>query len=116
MNRIKQLRKEKKIKQTELAKILNLSQASVSLWETNKTTPNEEEKIKLSKYFNCTPDYLMGYTDINLKEKNTDKNKITLIGRNGLIEEYTLTDEEMAAYRTLFKNRDKYQKDNEGNF
>lgn len=102
MNRIKQLRKEKGLKQSELAKALNISQASVSFWETESTTPNEIEKLKLSKFFNCTPDYLMGYTDINLKEPASDtKNTIVIMGRGTGRQEFEVSDDEMKLLSNL---------------
>ncbi len=116
MNRIKELRKRKHLFQANLAEIVGVKQSTISGWEKGSFNPNEPQLLKLCEFFNCTPDYLMGYTDINLKEKNTDKNKLTLIGRNGNYSEYILTDEEMEAYEKIFQNRDKIRENNKGNF
>ena len=40
MNRIKQLRTEKGMRQTELAKILKIGQATMSNWETGRSEPD----------------------------------------------------------------------------
>ena len=115
MNRIKQLREQKKLKRNELANLINAKASSVSEWEKGSYKPSETQMLKLCEFFNCTPDYLMGYSDINLKDNNSNKNKITLIGRNGIVEEYILSDEEMNAYQAIFKNREKYKNNNDSN-
>lgn len=61
--RIKYLRNEKGIGQNQLAKDLQLSNASVSYWETGKQEPSAEAIFKLANYFNISADYLLGITD-----------------------------------------------------
>lgn len=53
------LRKKKGISQEELANKLNTSRQAVSKWENNQSTPDLEELVALSKYFNVTTDYLL---------------------------------------------------------
>ena len=57
--RIKYLRKAKKITQEELAKIINVERSSVAKYETG-TTPSMEILIRIANYFNVTVDYLLG--------------------------------------------------------
>ena len=57
------LRKERGIGQNELAKKLNLSNASISYWENAKQIPNAEVIYKLSKFFDVSADYLLGLKD-----------------------------------------------------
>ena len=61
--RLKALRQEKSIGQNLLAKDLQLSNASVSYWETGKQEPTAEAIFKLAKYFNVSADYLLGLSD-----------------------------------------------------
>ncbi|MFD3012241.1 helix-turn-helix domain-containing protein [Streptococcus agalactiae] len=61
--KLKELRKEKKLTQTELASKLNISQKSYSNWETGKSEPNLENVVKLAKLFKTTTDFLLGVTD-----------------------------------------------------
>ncbi|MDE6597271.1 MAG: helix-turn-helix domain-containing protein [Clostridia bacterium] len=61
--RLKALRQEKNIGQNFLAKDLQLSNASISYWETGKQEPTAEAIFKLAKYFNVSADYLLGLTD-----------------------------------------------------
>lgn len=57
---IKELRKENKLTQTQLAKILNTTQDTISLWELEKSYPDIFNLIKLAQIFNVTTDYLLG--------------------------------------------------------
>lgn len=54
MERLKELRKSRKITQTELANILNVEQTTVSKWENDKTMPDIEMLKKISGYFNVS--------------------------------------------------------------
>lgn len=63
-DRLKELRKSKKLTQTELGKILGVGKTTISMYETNNSTPNDEIKMKISEYFNVSLDYLLGKTDI----------------------------------------------------
>jgi transcriptional regulator with XRE-family HTH domain len=58
--KIKELRMNQKIKQENLANLLNTTQDTISLWEKEKRTPSAENIIMLSKYFNVSTDYLLG--------------------------------------------------------
>lgn len=64
MSRLKELRKEKKLNQTEVANIFKISQNAYSNWELNAKAISAPNVIKLAKYFNVTTDYLLGASDI----------------------------------------------------
>lgn len=71
--RLRQLREEKKLKQEELANILSISASAIGMYERNLREPDDELKLKISKYFNCSIDYLIGKTDIrNYEEIKAD--------------------------------------------
>ena len=59
-DRLKSLRKEKKIGQIELANQLGVGKSIISLWETNQCEPTLSKLIAMSKFFNVTIDYLAG--------------------------------------------------------
>ncbi|MDE7440172.1 MAG: helix-turn-helix domain-containing protein [Clostridia bacterium] len=61
--RIKLLRNEAGIGQNKLAKDLQVSNASISYWETAKQEPTAEAIFKIAQYFNVSADYLLGLTD-----------------------------------------------------
>lgn len=60
---LKQLRKERGILQNVLAKDINVTQATISSWEIERTAPNIAQLNLLANYFNVTVDYLIGRTD-----------------------------------------------------
>lgn len=76
MNNIKELRKKKNILQTKLALDLNLTQESISSYETERVMPSADILIKLADYFNTNIDYLLCRTDYNLPISNIKPNNI----------------------------------------
>jgi transcriptional regulator with XRE-family HTH domain len=62
--RLSVLREQKKITQSELAKLTDISRSRLSLYETNKREPDFETLKQLSDFFNVSTDYLLGQTDI----------------------------------------------------
>ena len=58
--RLKQLRAEKNIGQNQLAKKLEISNASISYWETGKQAPSIEALYKIAVDFQVSADYLLG--------------------------------------------------------
>lgn len=61
--RLKKLRKDKKIKQEELAEILSVKKSTISLYESDKNDPSDVIKVKIAYYFNVSLDYLLGVID-----------------------------------------------------
>ena len=61
--RLRKLRKDKNIKQEELADIIGVQKSSVSLYEIGKNDPSDKAKIEIAKYFNISLDYLIGVID-----------------------------------------------------
>ena len=57
--RIKLRRKELKIKQSEMAEALNVSNNHISSIETGKQKPSLDMFISICEYLNVTPDYLL---------------------------------------------------------
>ncbi|NLK73672.1 MAG: helix-turn-helix transcriptional regulator [Clostridiales bacterium] len=61
--RLKQLRHENNLTQSELADILGLKATAISNYESQRNEPSLEKLISLSKYFDVSCDYLLGITD-----------------------------------------------------
>ncbi len=78
MNRIKELRTEKGMLQSDLAKLLKIGQATISNWENGRTEPDQDALREMSKLFDASIDYILGNTDI--------KNPLTSEDMNGLTE------------------------------
>lgn len=61
--RLKELRKAKHLSQIRLAMDLNLSQNSISRYETMEREAGYETLILIADYFHVSLDYLLGRTD-----------------------------------------------------
>ena len=59
---LKKIRKEKGISQLKLAMDLNMSQNTISRYETGDREPGINELIKIADYFNISIDYLLERT------------------------------------------------------
>lgn len=90
--RLKELRKEKKLSQVEVANLLDMSKTGYAGYEQDTSKPPIDTLIFLAEFYNVSTDYLLGITDIKynqdeinffneLKEKNIDQ----------LIKEYNMT-------------------------
>lgn len=62
-NRIRELREDHDLTQTQIAKILNMSQTGYSQYEIGKNDIPTLILIKLSEYYHTSIDYLLGITD-----------------------------------------------------
>lgn len=51
--KIKYFRKQKDMEQKDLAKLLNVSNKTISSWETNRTEPKMDMIDKMCQIFNC---------------------------------------------------------------
>ena len=71
-SRIKQLRKENRLTQVELADKLGVSVSTVAMWETEKRTPNFKTLNDMSDMLDRTIDYSLGNSDDNRSVKLTD--------------------------------------------
>ena len=70
MNRIKDLREDMDLRQTDVANATGMDQKTLSNYETGKTNPDSFAIIKLADFFGVTADYLIGRTTVN--EISTD--------------------------------------------
>ncbi|GAA0135325.1 helix-turn-helix transcriptional regulator [Paenibacillus sp. YSY-4.3] len=61
--RIRSLREDKDLTQTQLADYLNITQATYSRYESGNLDVPSLVLIKLSKYYNVSIDYILGQTD-----------------------------------------------------
>ena len=61
--RLKELRKAKKLSQLKLALDLNMSQNTISRYETGEREADYATLILIADYFDISLDYLLGRTD-----------------------------------------------------
>lgn len=64
MNRIKQLREEKKMTQVRLSIELGVTQVTVSGYEIGKSLPSVSILLKMSELFGVSCDYILGVSEI----------------------------------------------------
>ena len=62
--RVSELRKDKGLKQKDIATLLNVAVSTVSNYETDSHEPDMENLGKLADLFGVSTDYLLGRTDI----------------------------------------------------
>ena len=63
MNNLKKLRLQNNLTLQELAKKVNIVASTISYLENGKRQFTQEHLELLSKFFNCSTDYLLGKTD-----------------------------------------------------
>lgn len=97
--RLRDLREQNNLQQKELAKELNVLEATVSMWETGKRVPYSEMLVKIAKFFNVSVDYLLGFDDSDKSASEDLLKKEELkkaLQKNGLMnDDKDLTDEEL---------------------
>lgn len=69
MNRLKELRKEKKLTQKELADIAEVSKRTLIYWEDGTSNIKPEKAKKLADYFGVSVGYLLGYDDNDFEKQ-----------------------------------------------
>ncbi len=60
MNRIRDLREDRDLRQSDLAEAVGIDQRTISNYETGKSNPDSEALIRLADFFNVSIDYLVG--------------------------------------------------------
>ena len=63
MFRIRDLRVDRDLNQTEIANILGMSQTGYSKYETGENDIPTEVLIRLAQFYRTSTDYLLGLTD-----------------------------------------------------
>jgi transcriptional regulator with XRE-family HTH domain len=72
-DRIKALREEEGISQSDLAEKINITRQSMSKYETGKHSPDIGVIDSLADYFQCSVDYLFGRTSFKRSEAGEDE-------------------------------------------
>lgn len=85
VNRLKQLRIEKKLKQSDVAKIFNCTQQMISKYETSDTRIPCILEEKLALFYGCSIDYLRGLT--NVRNSNTSSSILSPFYELGIMKE-----------------------------
>ena len=63
MERLRDMREDKDLFQSDIAKILNVSQQTYSRYEKDDISIDKDSLIKLALFYNTSVDYLLELTD-----------------------------------------------------
>ena len=88
-NRIKKLRKEKGVSQSELGRLLGIKNTQISNYEKGVSVPPSDTLSMMADIFNCTTDYLLCRTDnisAYVTELNINGNNIKITSTKPLTE------------------------------
>lgn len=105
---ISDLRKEKKMSQAELAKILNVSSSTVAMWETGKRSIKNIDLKSIADFFNVSTDYLLGRNIENttfqaklvLSKRLSELRKRKKLTQQRLAEKIGITRDTLSNYET----------------
>ena len=63
MERLRDMREDRDLYQSDLAKLLNVSQQTYSRYENDEISIDKDSLIKLALFYNTSVDYLLELTD-----------------------------------------------------
>lgn len=75
MKNLKIIREKLNITQVKLSVEIEVSQETISAYESGKTLPSAETLIKMAKYLHTSVDYLLDLTDNDLPVSNIKRNE-----------------------------------------
>lgn len=73
MNRLKELRQEKKLTQQELANEIGVTKRTYIYWEKGERQIKPEKAQQLADYFGVSVGYLLGYSDVRFELEQIEK-------------------------------------------
>lgn len=100
MNNLKKIRNEKKITQIRLSIAAEVSQETISAYESGKAMPSAETLIKIADFLNVSIDYLLDRTDNPIINRKIDHESEIIHILNGLNKEQK---EDVIKYATIRK-------------
>ncbi len=76
INRIRELREDKDLRQIDVALATGIDQKTLSNYETGKTNPDSYSLIKLADFFDVSIDYLVGRIDCKLSDVDSIRQRL----------------------------------------
>ena len=104
MNRLKELRNEKKLFQTDFAKIIGMSQGGYSQYETEVTDIPTSMLKKFSKYYNVSIDYILYLTNVREAYKKSKVDYSNLNRLKDIREDRDLLQKDIAKILNMSQN------------
>lgn len=103
MNRLKELRKSKKLSQTDVANAIGCSQTAVYHYEAGDRQIPVESIPQLCKLFACSSDYLLGLSDKNSRLPDAEDASLPELTRELLTAIPDLSSEEQEHIRDFIR-------------
>lgn len=75
--RIKKLRKNKNLRQVDVANSLRVAQTTIANYEQGTRFPDEKSLSKIANFFNVSLDYLLARTDLRLNNEDIMYNEVS---------------------------------------
>ena len=66
MNRLRELREDRDLRQVDVSYYVGIDQKTLSNYETGKTNPDSQSLIKLADFYNVSIDYLVGRVQLDV--------------------------------------------------
>lgn len=107
MNRLKELRIEKGLLQSDIAKIINKSERTVGFYESGERDMGTETLSILADYFNTTIDYILCKSNVRTP---IDISNVKFANHGGLDTE-GLTDRDIEELKAQIEFKRKYNKE-----
>ena len=70
MNRLRELRKSRRMTQSDIAKLVGIGQSGYSFWENGRSKIDDASLKKLADFYGVTVDYLLGGEDTPIRAFN----------------------------------------------
>lgn len=105
MNRLKELRQEKKLSQKAIAEMLAVNEKTVSRWENGESQIKPEKAQQLADYFGVSVGYLLGYSDFKVPEDFLNSREIVHHEEVGDIIELRADPIELLTFNTIGEKR-----------
>lgn len=99
MNRLKELRALKSMRQADLAKLLNVQPTAISNYELGVREMDAPTILRLCEIFGCTADYLLGRSPVPSPDLDLQEEAMILAWRRATPEIRAIVETALAPYR-----------------
>ncbi|MBE5061080.1 helix-turn-helix transcriptional regulator [Megamonas funiformis] len=110
--RLKELRMNNGLKQSDLAKLLSISTSRYGQYETGRRSPDYKLLIQIANFYNVSIDYLLGRTNV-IKPENIDEND--LLAKLNTADSETKASVEQFLNYLLYEKERKHKEKNDNN-
>lgn len=99
LNRIRELRLSRGMRQPDLAEMLSCTAMTVSRYERGEADPDVATILRLCEIFSCTADYLLGRSPVPSPDLDPQEEALVLAWRRATPEIRAIVETALAPYR-----------------